>query len=316
MNDDFYKAVEKEILKFMPENFKDHKVMIDEVSKTGDIKLHGMSLINGGSGAAPILYLDPYFEMYEQGMPLENVLKNIANTYCEIVKRTPVVNMPDMSFDSIKDDLRVRLVYNRANYDYLEQHVHKDVGCGYCLIVYADLSDKLFDGAIVNMRKDMLDKFDFDEKALIDAAVKGSVKHCPAKLTYITDELFSTGEGENTKNLFESDKIDLSRGILVLSTEDRFAGATSMFYPGVLEKAGKLLGWDYFILPSSVHEVLLVPADGRYTAKELAMMVKSVNSAEVSKEEQIGNRVLFYDNVNQKLCVLCDLDRNRNRSER
>ena len=315
MNDDFYKAVEEEILSLMPESYKDYTVRIDEVNKSGDVKMHGISLIKGNSGAAPILYLDPYKEMYEQGIPKDHILKNIADTYCEIVKKAPVVNMPDMSFESIKDDLRVRLVYNRTNYDYLKQYVHKDVGCGYCLVVYADFSDKLFDGAIVNIRKDMLDKFGFDERVLIDAAIEGSVKHCPAKLTYITDELFSLMSDREKENLLEKDKIDLSRGILVLTTEDRFAGAATMFYPGVLEKAGKLIDWDYFVLPSSIHEVLLIPADGRYSARDLAQMVKSVNSAEVSREEQLGNRVLFYDRVNEQLCVLCDLDRGKNRED-
>ena len=314
-NMDFYKEVQASILKYLPEVYKDHTVRIDEVKKSGDVKLHGMSLIKGNNGTAPILYLEPYKEFVEQGVPKETVLRNIAETYLEIIKKAPVIDMPEMTFESIKDDLRVRLVYNRTNYEYLEDHVHIDVGNGYCLVVYADLSDKMFDGAIINMRKDMLDKFGLNESDVKRAAMEGSIKHCPAKLTYITDELFSMTEGADIENLLEGDKVDLSRGILVLTTEDKFAGAATMFYPGVLEKAGKLLGWDYFILPSSVHEVLLVPADGRFSAKELAMMVRSVNSAEVSRDEQLGNRVLYYDNVNKQLCVIWDMDKQKHREE-
>ena len=180
---------------------------------------------------------------------------------------------------------------------------------------YVDFSDRLFDGAIVNIRKDMLEPYGLDENEVIKAAMEGSIKNCPARLSYIEDSLMSMMDGGEKENLLDLDKIDLSRGVLVLTTEDNFAGAATLFYPGVKEKIAKLMDWDYFVLPSSVHEVLLIPSDGRFSAKELAMMVRSVNSMEVSKEEQLGNRVLFYDRDDKELCVIWDLDKEKHREE-
>ncbi len=313
--DEFYKMIQDEILEYMPEEFKNYTVRIDEVNKTGDVRLHGVCLIKGDNGAAPILYLEPYFEMYQEGMEKDRLLHSIADQYCDIVRNAPVIDTPDLSFENIKDNLRVRLVYNRTNYNYLAEHVYKDVGCGYCLVVYADFSDKLFDGAIINIRKDMLHQYDLNESELIKAAVEGSIKNCPARLSYIEDALFSVMIGEEKDNLLDHDKINLSGGVLVLTTEDNFAGAAALFYPGVKEKIAELLDWDYFVLPSSVHEVLLIPSDGRFSAKELAMMVRSVNANEVSKEEQLGNRVLFYDRDDKELCVIWDLDKEKHREE-
>ena len=313
--DEFIKMIKDEILEYMPEEFKDCTVRIDEVNKNGDVRLHGLALTKGNSGASPLIYLEPYFEMYEDGLAADFLLQNIADKYVGIVESVPNLDVPDMSFESIKDDLRVRLVYNKTNRNYLADHVHCDAGCGYSLVVYVDLSDRMFDGAIINVRKDMLEKFDLDERAVIKAAMEGSVKNCPARLSYIEDSLMSMMNGGEKENLLDLDKIDLSRGVLVLSTEDNFAGAATLFYPGVKEKVAKLMDWDYFILPSSVHEVLLVPADGRFSAKELAMMVRAVNSNEVSKEDQLGNRVLFYDRVNNELCVVWDLDKEKHREE-
>ena len=312
---DFYKMIKDEILEYMPEDYREHIVRIDEVNKSGDVRLHGLCLIKGDNGAAPVLYLEPYFDMYREGKDKKELLGVIADQYYDIVRNAPNIVAPDLSFENIKDNLRVRLVYNRTNYNYLAEHVYKDVGCGYCLVPYVDFSDRLFDGAIVNIRKDMLEPYGLDENEVIKAAMEGSIKNCPARLSYIEDSLMSMMDDEEKENLLDLDKIDLSRGVLVLSTEDNFAGAATLFYPGVKEKVAKLMDWDYFILPSSVHEVLLVPADGRFSAKELAMMVRAVNSNEVSKEDQLGNRVLFYDRVNNELCVVWDLDKEKHREE-
>ena len=313
--DEFIKMIKDEILECMPEEFRDYTVRIDEVNKSGDVRLHGLCLIKGNNGAAPILYLEPYFEMYREGMNKEELLGVIADKYYDIVRNAPNIVIPDMSFENTKDNLRVRLVYNKTNRNYLVDHVHCDAGCGYSLVAYADLSNRLFDGAIVNIRKDMLEPYGLDENEVIKAAMEGSIKNCPARLSYIEDSLMSMMAGGEKENLLDLDRIDLSRGVLVLTTEDNFAGAATLFYPGVKEKIAKLMDWDYFILPSSVHEVLMIPADGRFSAKELAMMVKAVNSNEVSKEDQLGNRVLFYDRENSELCVVWDFDKEKHREE-
>ena len=142
--EEFYKTIENEIVKYIPEELNDRKARIDEVSKDGGVKLHGLALTKGDSGAAPILYLEPYYDKYQDGWPIEDILANIANAYTDMIRLTPEIPMPDMSFENIKNKLRVRLVYNKTNYDYLEDHVYIDVGSGYCFVVYADMSDELF----------------------------------------------------------------------------------------------------------------------------------------------------------------------------
>lgn len=313
--EEFYAMVEEKILEYLPEEYKDHTLRLDEVNKSGDVRLHGLSLIKGNNGTAPILYLEPFFEMHQMGWPAEELLQKIAEKYNEIVKNVPEINIPDMAFESIKDNLRVRLVYNRTNYNYLAEHVYKDVGCGYCLVVYADLSDKLFDGAVINIRKDMLNKFDLNEGELIKSAMEGSVKNCPARLTYLSDEMDAMMHGTSSEDILKTEKRMPSKGPMVLTTEDRFGGAATLFYPGVADHIAKILDWDYFILPSSVHEMIIIPSDGTVSAKELALMVKTVNANEVSKEEQLGNRVLFYDREEKDLSVIWDLDRKKNREE-
>ena len=316
MNSDFYEVVKENIIAYMPDEFRWHNARVDEVSKTGDIKLHGLSLALGTSGAAPILYLEPFARMFEDGVPKDKILQSIADKYAEMVRSVPKLEVPDMSYESLKENLRVRLVYNKTNAEYLKDHISMDAGNGYSLVVYADLSDTLFDGAIINMREDMLDKFGLDRQAVIEAAMEGSVKHCPAKLTHIEAELLSSSTGQEPEDLLTMDGLDYAYpGVLVLSSADRFAGAAVLLYPGIQERIAELVQGSYFVLPSSVHEVLILPDAGDHEAGELAFMVSTINANEVSPEEQLGNRVLFYDEKEKKLSVAYDLDKDRKLEE-
>ena len=64
----------------------------------------------------------------------------------------------------------------------------------------------------------------------------------------------------------------------VLTNTSGSLGAAALFYPDVKDKAAELLGSDYYILPSSVHEVILVPESPGINAAELCDMVKQANS--------------------------------------
>ena len=68
-----------------------------------------------------------------------------------------------------------------------------------------------------------------------------------------------------------------------------------MGYPDFFKDAAEQIGGSYFILPSSVHEILLLADDGSMSAQELSAMVSAVNSQEVMPEEQLGSEAYHYD---------------------
>ena len=81
--------------------------------------------------------------------------------------------------------------------------------------------------------------------------------------------------------------------ILVVTNRARLNGAVSIFYPGMMKLIGENIG-DFFVLPSSIHEVLILPDDGFYDYLSLQEMVQSINMFEVAEEEQLSNKVYRY----------------------
>lgn len=80
----------------------------------------------------------------------------------------------------------------------------------------------------------------------------------------------------------------------VATTESSIFGAGIIAIPDFLEDAAEKLHGDFYIIPSSVHEIILIPADCGVDADELREMVCDVNKAEVSEEEQLSNNAYFY----------------------
>ena len=68
-----------------------------------------------------------------------------------------------------------------------------------------------------------------------------------------------------------------------------------IFYPEFMDNMGELLGNDFFILPSSIHQMLILPDDGQVDAEMLRDMVKEVNATQVAPAERLTNDVYHFD---------------------
>lgn len=91
--------------------------------------------------------------------------------------------------------------------------------------------------------------------------------------------------------------------LFVLSNEEMHLGAIAIFYPGLLDLIADKLGCDLYILPSSIHECLIVPSWARSDAPRLREIVKKVNDTEVRKEELLSYHVYRYSRRDRTLSV-------------
>ena len=80
----------------------------------------------------------------------------------------------------------------------------------------------------------------------------------------------------------------------ILTNKERRFGAGTVFYPGILKQAQKLLGDNFYILPSSVHECILIPEDGNYDQESLAEMVTEINVHHVDAREVLSDQAYYY----------------------
>ena len=72
-------------------------------------------------------------------------------------------------------------------------------------------------------------------------------------------------------------------------------GAGLILQEDIMQKIGELMGGNYYILPSSIHEVLVIPENAGLTTRELSDMVHEINQTEVAAVDRLSDKVQFYD---------------------
>ena len=89
----------------------------------------------------------------------------------------------------------------------------------------------------------------------------------------------------------------------VLTNRQRLNGACCILYQDVLKQVAGRLGDSLYILPSSIHEVIAIPASASGNPKELSQLVQEINIAEVAPEEVLSDHAYYYDRELDEISV-------------
>ncbi len=306
---EFIKTIKEELPDFLPDDVYEDLTIDDvEVAKMNDQKLHGLTFRPKGSDAAPTLYVDDLYERHQNGEDLGFLLVDLANRY-EEARHAPVPPDIDISWDKVMDNLSFRLLEKRRNTDFLANMPYADVGNGLALIVDINMpGDRNGDWRIA-VNHGVMEALGVDKETLFFKAMDDVLVNDPPVLSDMTQALFSP---EKDNLLDRSDPIDPSDlgGMYVLTTESGNLGASALFYPDVQEKAAELMGSGYYVLPSSVHECILVPDTAGHNEKDLCAMVKEANRTVVEPKDVLSDNVYHFDKDSRQLTkVAADRER-------
>ena len=157
------------------------------------------------------------------------------------------------------------------------------------LTYHIALRDEEEEIATAMIGRELMRHYGIRQETLHEAALKNAARLYPACIGSLTDII------ELKEKTVEFDPESIPEApILILTNKMATFGASALFYPGVKESLGKALG-NYFILPSSVHEVLILRDDGAFGHQELQMIVQSINRFEVDEDEQLSDMVYHYE---------------------
>lgn len=258
-----------------------------------------------GVNISPTIYLEEYYESYMQGNSLEDIVDELIKFYRNI-RREESWNCEGLTkFEGVKDRIVFKVVNTEENREFLKEVPHLaflDLS-----IVFYVLLDETDEGtATMVIRNSHAQIWRVQTDMLWEIAVRNVKNLLPAEfftMTYALREILKNADAdENTGgyNLLEENPCDRD-GMYVLTNRLRSFGAACIAYPGIPEMIGRILMTDYYVLPSSVHEVIIVPFSPELNAAELEEMVRNINRTQVAEEEVLSNRVYFYEKDSGRL---------------
>ena len=198
--------------------------------------------------------------------------------------------MEDLTnYDEMKSKLAMEVVSADRNAEMLENVPHEqmeDMAVVYRLILGQDSDGR----RSVLVTNDLMEQFGVTHEQLHEDAMINAPEIRPSEIrgiSVVMNEMMGPGM------IPEIDPAD--EQMFVASVSDNIHGAGVIAYPNFFEDAAEKLGGDFYVLPSSIHEVLLVRDNGEMTAKDLEAMVREVNATQVAPEEQLTDHVYHYD---------------------
>lgn len=279
----------RDIVKWTLENdMKGITIEEVEVVKINDQKLYGLAFKKDGEEAAPVVYMEQYYEdsdkhdeYYVDADIIEHIRKTVEESMCNRPLETSGDNL---TWDAVKDHLTRRLISVARNKEYLADKPHKKcVGGEFAVLTAIDFGG----GCSAVVTNSLMEILGVDLETLLLTSLKDEMQSDKAKLVPLSEALFGGG-----MNLLDAGHG--ADGPMILTNEDGVFGATVIFYGGMLSRIHELVG-NYYALPSSVHEWVILPESLGTDTNELKNMVIDANTTVVSKDEFLSNQVFKYD---------------------
>lgn len=274
----------------------------ESLKNNGSIR-KGIIIKEKDNNIGPVIYMDEFYERFNKGVPLEIITNDVIRFYNKIICPYNWKCDEIMNFECIKDKLAVKLINYTKNKEYLKSYPnirYLDLS----VIFYVVLEIKKEGIATVVISYDQMDKWGISKRELFDLAVKNSCRILPAKFSSMQDTL---------KELMYDNEEDISGEITgeedvmyVLTNDYKNCGAACIIYNGVLDMIGDILKRNFFIIPSSIHEVIIVPATENVNPMKLDEIINDINGTLVPEEEFLGNHCYIYDRITKEVGFGCE----------
>lgn len=295
---------------------------IRTVLKNNDIEQSALYIRHIEVSCSPIVYLEPYYQEYTYGRPFGDIMEDILR-YFQAPFPVPSLYRFIKELTDPAPYLYIRLIHLDSNVKQLADVPYEKY---LDLAAVCELSiecPEMEGTALIHHRH--LQEWDMTEEELFAAAWKNTIYRRIPTLKPVEEPLYLYEEALLTLPLQEeiSEAVREQRQTLrstylrwtslmsshachlfALSNTKSFHGAACLFYPGILAQIAQAMDGDLYVIPSSIHELLLTPADhNSQTETLLTEILCEVNGEAVLPTEILGNHIYYYDRTRGRLCI-------------
>lgn len=285
-------------------------IELQEVKKV-NVSLDGVVIRQKGCNICPTIYLNPYFTEFNEGVSMDNIIHEILEVYEK--------NQPDsirnifrtedfFDFDKMRDKIVLKVINAEKNEDLLSHVPHLIMdGLGLAVVFYVELGTDARGNAGILIKNEHLDLWQADVSQLLSVAEQNTNRmhsYTIRKMTEILKQSFAENGIDISDE--ELEMLETEAPVMyVLTDQHRTFGASQLYLKDAIKQFAEKADTDVYILPSSVHELLLIRADFPSLEPEyLKEMVCEVNAVEVSEADFLFDGAFKYVLSENKIIAL------------
>lgn len=281
---------------------EEYKASINHVVKNNSVELDGICLHRAGDTLSPTVYLNHFYEEYLEGRPLHSILSEIAATLSSEVPELEVNTSLYDNYDAIRHQIIFRLVNYERNEELLTSCPYLpfcDLAITFRCLVHSD-SSGIASALITNKEMEL---WNITLEELYQTASINTRRLFPATIQPIQQLLSEyLDKDADIQELLDQTPDELQ--LFILSNEPRINGSTSMIYDGILADFAKKIKKDLYILPSSIHEVLLMPATKEIEEQALLNLVRDANRTVVGLPDILSDSIYRFDSKHNRIIMI------------
>lgn len=291
---EFVNQIAEQLMDILPDTLHGAKVTAEWVNKP-QCKYYGIVITPANSKLGACYNLENEYRQFSAGEDHRLILHQVLDILENALENVPFHNEDVLSdYDSVRKRLMLQAIPIVGNETMLGSvpHVTKEDIALIYRIVIRDTKDTLASSIITNR---LLESYQITPEQLHQDAMEYAPKNYPVSIRSMR-EILAEEFGED---------IPLREGDMFVAAysgveTEAHNGAGCLFYPDFFRQAAEKIGGDYFILPSSTHEIILIPDNSVFSAQYLDSLVRTVNYTEVKPEDRLTNTAYHYD-VHAKL---------------
>ncbi|WP_022764549.1 DUF5688 family protein [Butyrivibrio sp. XPD2006] len=267
-----------------------------EVLKNNGVVYHALTIRKEGECIAPTIYIDQLLERYNRGTLLMSLVDDVVNMYrkCAPATDTNIDFFDD--FSVVSQHLFFKAVNYKKNMKKLENVPIKRV-LDLALVPLALFEHPRLGSGTVMIENSYLDIWEISKDELWENVVECASKVAPPKIRGLMDFLSKVTGNE--------EEVDELCGIYVISNTAGNLGAGVVFYPGLLQGLADDHECNLFIIPSSIHECIVIPDSNMCTETgSLRDIIREVNRSTVADEEVLSDNLYMYDRETDKFFIV------------
>lgn len=266
-------------------------IKIEKCLKNNSVALTGLIFSEETSNVCPTIYVDGYFKQHNAGRSIESIIEEIIREY----RRSRLHPQIDVNFirdwEQVKSMVAYKLINTEQNQELLQNIPHKEI-LDLSMVFYIAVEDV---GGTILIYNSHCEMWGIMLEELVTAAQVNTPKLRPLYFKPMM-EVMNEMLGDAAEEIPDDVKM------YILSNDQKVFGAVAMIYPDSMKHIADRLESDLYILPSSTHEVLILPIQDNNVA-QLKSMVKEVNDSSINAEELLGYNVYYYDRRNEELRI-------------
>lgn len=268
-------------------------VFVYTARKNNGIAKSGLLFSEEGRNISPTIYMEEYYQRFCQGIPVGEIVKEILFLFEKIRCCAPWKEEVLKDYGSLKNRIVYRLINRKANRELLEE-VPNVPYLDLSIIFHVLLEINSYGTAMMPVRKEHLDLWETDAGQIYRQACQNTHKIFPHTFRNMCAVL---------AEITHTECADTREGLYVLTNQTSSFGAAAVLYPGCLRQIGEQLGEDYYVLPSSVHEVIVVRASAAPERKMLDQMISEINETQVDPEEVLSDHSYYFSCEKKELIL-------------